>query len=78
MDWNDGNPIHNNILNIENGKGHCDASEKGGFGEIHSGTDPTRVPKTYLAWIPLNFLSWRGNVTLWIKFKRVGISLGVM
>ena len=73
MDWNDGNPIDNHILNIENTKGRCDASEKGSFGEIHSGTDPTCIPKTYVAWDPveLPFLERKR-----IKFNRIGISLG--
>ena len=78
MNGDDGNAIYDDFLDIENSKGCCNAGEKRGFREIHSGTDATPVPKAYVAWIALSFLAWRGNVALWVKFKGVGVRLGVM
>lgn len=78
MDWNDGNAIDNGFLDIENSKRCGDASEKGSFGEIHSRTDPTSVPKAYVAWIALSNLAWRAYVAFGVKPERVGVRLGVM
>jgi hypothetical protein len=75
---NDGNTIYDGFVDIENGKRCSDAGEKGSFGEIHSGTDATSVPKAYIAWVTLSILAWRGNVALWLKLEWVVVRLGVM